>query len=114
MALLSSHWTRVRGYVIFYSTPSLTSVSSCSPYFGQAAWFSVSHPEKLPSAIERYRNETRRVLGVLESVLGTQDWLVGGKLTAADIVFVPYDILLKGHILEDDFEFQKEFPRVFA
>ena len=46
------------------------------------------HPEKVPSAIERYQKETRRVLGVLEGVLSKQEWLVGGKFTVADVSFV--------------------------
>ncbi|RYO75308.1 hypothetical protein DL764_010478 [Monosporascus ibericus] len=39
------------------------------PYFGQAGWFTVLHHEKLPSAIERYRGEVKRILGVLEKRL---------------------------------------------
>lgn len=67
----------------------------CRPYFGQAAVFIMSHPEKLPSAIERYHKEMLRVLGVLESVLSKQEWLVGGKCTVADLSFIPYVALLK-------------------
>ena len=40
--------------------------SGQGPYFGQLGWFTLSHPEKVPSAIERYENEILRVLGVLE------------------------------------------------
>ena len=62
--------------------------SGQGPYFGQVAWFSMYHPEKIPSAVERYRNEIKRVYTVLESVLSKQEWLVGGKLTVADLSFV--------------------------
>ncbi|KIP08814.1 hypothetical protein PHLGIDRAFT_23327 [Phlebiopsis gigantea 11061_1 CR5-6] len=62
--------------------------SGQGPYYGQVAWFSKYHPEKIPSAIERYCNEAKRVLSVLESVLSKQEWLVGGKMTVADIPFV--------------------------
>ena len=51
------------------------------------------HPEKIPSAIERYQKETIRVLGVLESVLSKQDWLVGGKCTIADLSFITYAVV---------------------
>lgn len=64
--------------------------SGQGPYFGQAAWFSAFHPEKVPSAVERYRNEIKRVLGVLESVLSKSEWLVGDKATAADFAFLTY------------------------
>lgn len=56
-----------------------------SPYFGQAAWFKLFHPEKIPSAIERYEKEILRVLQVLESVLETKEWLNGDEATIADI-----------------------------
>lgn len=59
-----------------------------SPYFGQAGWFMFYHPEKLPSALERYQKEILRVFGVLNGVLATREWLVGGKCTIADLSFV--------------------------
>lgn len=34
-----------------------------------ATRFNVLHAEKLPSAIERYSNEVKRILGVLENCL---------------------------------------------
>ena len=64
--------------------------SGQGPYFGQAAWFSWYHPEKIPSAVDRYKNEIRRVLGVLDGVLAKQEWLVADKLTVADLSFIPY------------------------
>ena len=64
--------------------------SGQGPYFGQVAWFLFYHPEKVPSALERYRNEIKRVFGVLEAVLSKQEWLVGGKATVADISFISY------------------------
>ncbi|OJT13995.1 Glutathione S-transferase 2 [Trametes pubescens] len=64
--------------------------SGQGPYFGQAAWFIMSHPENLPSVIERYQKEILRVLGVLENVLSKQEWLVGGKCTVADLSFIVY------------------------
>ena len=48
------------------------------------------HPERVPSAIDRYQKEILRVFGVLDSVLSKQEWLVGGKLTVADLSFIPY------------------------
>jgi len=35
----------------------VTEVSLKGPYFGQAAWFNNFHPEKVPSAVERYQKE---------------------------------------------------------
>ena len=53
--------------------------------------FNVLHPEKLPSAIERYTNEVRRVLDVLEGCLAGKQWLVGDKCTFADLSFVTWN-----------------------
>ena len=63
--------------------------SGQGPYYGQAAWFTFYHPEKVPSAVERYQNEIKRVLGVLDGVLAKSEWLVAGKTTIADLSFVP-------------------------
>jgi glutathione S-transferase len=66
-------------------------ISGQGPYFGQAAWFSVLHQEKLPSAIDRYVTELKRILGVLESSLEGKEWLVGDKCTFADMSFAPWN-----------------------
>lgn len=63
--------------------------SGQGPYYGQLGWFTFFHHEKIPSAEERYKNEIRRVLSVLESVLSKQAWLVGNKATIADLSFIP-------------------------
>ncbi len=63
--------------------------SGQGPYYGQLVWFLRYHPEKVPSAVERYKKEIDRVIGVLDGVLSKQQWLVGGKLTIADLSFVP-------------------------
>jgi glutathione S-transferase len=65
-------------------------VSGQGPYFGQATWFQVFHPEKVPSAVERYQNEIVRVNGVLDSALQGKEWLVGDKCTYADLAFVTW------------------------
>ncbi|THX54821.1 hypothetical protein D6D06_05260 [Aureobasidium pullulans] len=66
---------------------------SGAPYQGQLGFFSRA-AEKVPMAIERFRNETLRVFGVLEIQLsgkysdGPREYLVGagkGKYSIADI-----------------------------
>lgn len=75
--------------------------SGQGPYFGQAVWFTVYHPEKLPSALERYVKEIARVSGVLEGHLARQKeagadgpWLVGGRFSYADLAFLPWQIII--------------------
>lgn len=74
------------------------------PYYGQATWFARFHPEKLPSAIERYANEMGRVIGVLELGLEASGtgWLVGDKCTFADLSFVTWNLVGEGLLVELD------------
>ncbi|KAF8586956.1 glutathione S-transferase [Ramaria rubella] len=66
-------------------------ISGQGPYFGQAFWFKHTHPEKVPSAIERYQKEVDRVLSVLDSVLAKQPYLVGDHATIADLSFISWN-----------------------
>jgi glutathione S-transferase len=75
--------------------------SGQGPYFGQATWFLLYHNEKVESAKERYLAEVRRVASVLDSWLakrakeasseGGDVWLVGDKITYADLMFVTWN-----------------------
>lgn len=96
------------------------------PYFGQAVWFIKFSPEKIPLAIERYIKEINRVTGVLEGHLtqqkqkfgnnagGDGPWLVGNRLSYADIAFISWQTIickvdgLDGYN-EDDFPHVKEW-----
>ncbi|KAI9643611.1 hypothetical protein NHQ30_008233 [Ciborinia camelliae] len=65
--------------------------SGQGPYFGQALWFAYFHPEKnLTSAIDRYTNEIKRVSKVLDTALTNKEYLVGDRVTYADLAFVPW------------------------
>ncbi|KAL2125845.1 hypothetical protein VTI74DRAFT_2519 [Chaetomium olivicolor] len=79
-------------------------MSGQGPYFGQAGWFQHLHPEKIPSAIERYCNEIKRVLSVIDGVLAAKppdvQWLVGNKMTFADMAFVPWNFRLSEVLLQ--------------
>jgi len=55
------------------------------PMMGQANVFFRYFPEKLPSAIDRYQNECRRLFEVVDRQLGESEWLAGGEFTIADI-----------------------------
>ncbi|KAK8128122.1 glutathione S-transferase [Apiospora sp. TS-2023a] len=73
-------------------------MSGQGPYYGQCGWFQHLHHEKYQPAIDRYAGEIRRVLGVLEGELAARpadaQWLVGGKMTFADMAFVPWNFRL--------------------
>jgi glutathione S-transferase len=51
----------------------------------------VFHPEKVPSAQERYGHEIKRVVGVLNRHLKGKTWLVGDKCTYAVLAFVMWN-----------------------
>jgi glutathione S-transferase len=94
-------------------------VSGQGPYFGQAVWFKKFHAEQIPSAIERYVKEAHRVTGVLEGHLAKQKvangsdgpWLVGGKISYADIAFIPWQRTISAVYDKDTFN-ADEFPHV--
>ena len=58
-----------QGCVGLCSAGNTRLTQQCSPYFGQSVWFQRYHLEKIPSAIERYKNEIKQVFGVLDSML---------------------------------------------
>ncbi|KAK3291241.1 glutathione S-transferase [Chaetomium fimeti] len=93
-------------------------MSGQGPYYGQAGWFQHLHPEKIPSAVERYTKEIRRVLTVLEGVLAAQpadaQWLVGGKMTYADMAFAPWDFRLSEVLMQSWDEVWEGLPHVRA
>ena len=84
--------------------------SGQGPYYGQAMWFKLHHHEQLPSAKERYVKEVNRVTGVLESWLAKQEdggqgrWLVGGKMSYADLAFAPWQLVVNRALKEDGFD----------
>ncbi|MBO0664493.1 glutathione S-transferase N-terminal domain-containing protein [Jiella sp. MQZ9-1] len=57
------------------------------PMIGQWFHFSTGAPDKLPYAIERFRNEAFRLLGVLDQRLSGRDFLAG-DYSIADIMNV--------------------------
>ncbi|KAJ5097747.1 hypothetical protein N7456_008468 [Penicillium angulare] len=92
--------------------------SGQGPYYGQAAWFKNFHAEKVPSAIERYVNEINRVSGVVNDFLSKQEigeggpWLVGGRISYADLAWSTWQITVTRIIKEEDGYDVNNFPFV--
>lgn len=55
------------------------------PMMGQANVFHRYLPERIPLAIARYQNESRRLFEVLDHRLGESEWLAGDTFSIADI-----------------------------
>jgi glutathione S-transferase len=96
-------------------------MSGQGPYFGQRAWFILYHPEKnLTSCLDRYGNEIRRVIDVIDRHLKKHNrkYLVGDKVSYADLMFVPWHWLLlaKPNIMGEDFakEWEEKYPEAWA
>ena len=92
--------------------------SGCFPKYlatarlGQAAWFTCYHFETLPSAVNRYVEEIRRVSGVLDRARQGKEFLVGGKFTYADVSFVTwYGIMF---LFADRINLETDFPNLNA
>lgn len=88
--------------------------SGQGPYFGQRAWFVLYHPEKnLTSVLDRYANEIKRVIGVVDNHLKKTkgQWLVGEKASYADLAWVPWFWLLPWIMGEGwEKEWQSTYP----
>jgi GST-like protein len=64
-------------------------MAGVGPMFGQRGHFLRAAPEKIPYAIERYTNESRRLLNVLDKRLGEVEFLAG-DYSIADIATFPW------------------------
>ncbi|GIJ92130.1 hypothetical protein Asppvi_011106 [Aspergillus pseudoviridinutans] len=88
-------------------------VSGQGPYYGQAVWFKQYHPEKVPSALTRYVNEIRRVSKVLDRWLENREWLVGDKLSYADLSFITWQNGARRALSDEGYD-ENEFPHMLS
>ncbi|WP_243040537.1 glutathione binding-like protein [Dyella sedimenti] len=65
-------------------------VGGLGPMAGQNHHFSHYAPEKIPYAIDRYVNETRRLYGVLDKRLEGRAFITGKDYTIADMATYPW------------------------
>ena len=77
------------------------------PMLGQAHHFLGYAPEKIPYAMNRYRNEANRLYGVLERRLKESAYVACGEYTIADMSIMPWLRFPERQGVEID-----EFPHV--
>jgi GST-like protein len=65
-------------------------MAGVGPMFGQAGHFTLYAKEQVPYGIERYSNEAKRILGVMDGQLGRHRYLAGGHYSIADIATFPW------------------------
>ena len=71
-------------------------VGGLGPMAGQMGHFNVYAPERVPYALNRYRNEVRRLYGVLDRRLADRDF-VAGEYSIADIAIFPWIVPHEAH-----------------
>jgi GST-like protein len=65
-------------------------MASVGPMFGQMNHFGRFAPEKVPYGINRYTNESKRILGVMDKQLAQHAHLAGSHYSVADIACYPW------------------------
>ena len=60
------------------------------PMLGQTHHFRMYAPEKIPYAIDRYSNETKRLYGVIDKRLQSSRFIAADEYTIADIAIFPW------------------------
>ena len=92
--------TRARSRVLQWL---MWQMSGLGPMLGQHGHFALYAAEKIPYAIERYRDEAARLYGVLDRQLGKTGAYVAGDYSIADIACFPWTMTHKaqGFTLDD-------------
>ena len=65
-------------------------MANVGPMFGQAGHFTLYSKEKVQYGIDRYTQEAKRILGVMDRQLASQGFLAGATYTIADIATFPW------------------------
>lgn len=85
------------------------------PMFGQYGHFYRYAKEKHPYSIERYENETKRLLAVLETRLNTEKYLAGGEYSIADMATFPWVSCIDwAYEARDHLKLDANYPGVVA
>ena len=84
------------------------------PMIGQTHHFRLYAPEKVPYAIDRYSNETKRLYGVIDRRLATSRFLGGRDYSIADIATFPWlrNWQNQGVVLSDYPQLKKWFDAI--
>ena len=91
-------------------------MSGVAPMFGQLGFFykfaGKDIEDKRP--LERYRDETKRLLGVLDGRLAGRRWIMGDTYSIADIVLFPWVNVLRTFYEAEELVGLKDFANVTA
>ena len=89
-------------------------MANVGPMFGQLGFFykyaGSQYEDKRP--LERYAQETRRLLGVMNAHLATRQWFLGEEYTIADIAVFPWVSGMISHYMAGELVGIQDFPAV--
>ena len=91
-------------------------IGGIGPMFGQFGYFFKFAGSKMedPHARDRYRDETRRLLGVLEKRLEGREFIMGDEYTIADIATFPWVRTLRDFYAASEALSLPDYPNVMA
>lgn len=86
------------------------------PMFGQVGFFYKFAGREIEDKrpLERYANEARRLVGVLETRLKDRQWIMGDEYTIADIAIFPWVRTLRDFYEADELIGFRDFPATVA
>jgi len=89
--------------------------NSQGPFLRRIFYWSIVAPTPIPEARAGYVALFRDlVLRVLNEELAGKDWLVGGKCSAADLSYVPFQAAMAPIMGESAPDMEREYPNVEA
>jgi GST-like protein len=65
-------------------------MAGIGPMLGQAGHFTLYAKETVPYGVERYSQESKRLLGVMDKQLSAHDYIAGANYSIADIAIYPW------------------------
>jgi glutathione S-transferase len=87
-------------------------ISGLGPMQGQLNWFKHFHSEQLPSAIERYTNECKRLYMVMNKQLEGKEY-INGAYSISDIAFYPWVRIAGFAGFDIEGQFKQDYPNVY-
>jgi len=76
-------------------------IGGIGPMFGQLGFFAKRAPEKVPLAINRFTEESERLLGVMNKRLEATPFLAGDDYSIADIACYPWTLAAQSFLKDE-------------
>ncbi|MEX4006168.1 glutathione S-transferase N-terminal domain-containing protein [Neoaquamicrobium sediminum] len=91
-------------------------MAGVGPMFGQLGFFYKFAGKEIEDKrpLDRYANESKRLMGVLEGRLKGRQWIMGDEYTIADIATFPWVRTLRDFYQADDLIGLSDFPETIA